>query len=140
KKTDDEGKSSNIKRRRLSKIRYFRPRVNEYKALILGTNPIAMFVYRQLPLAAEYMIEERLGFQFIYVFYKSPFFSNSTSLPERAVFNTGHGFEFMQKFYHPNKGLGSLYFGHSIRYKIMNFGATANDTTAGSSKVFNYKL
>jgi antitoxin component YwqK of YwqJK toxin-antitoxin module len=140
KKMEDDSKNTSTKRRRLSKIRYFRPRITEYKALLLSTNPLAMFVYRQIPFCAEYIIEERLGIQFIYTFHKSPFFSSSNSLPPLYIAKEGHSFELMQKFYHPNTGLGSLYFGHSFRYKVMNFSTTANDTLAGSEKVFNYKL
>ncbi len=140
KKTDNEGKSTVMKRKRVSKVRYFRPKLNEYKAFIIGTNPVAMLVYKQLPIFAEYMIEERLGFQFIYFYYKSPFFGTAKSLPERAISFSGHGFELMQKFYHPNKGLGSLYFGHSLRFKNQTFATFAYDTSAGSVKVFNYKL
>jgi len=140
KKVVEESKNNISKRRRLSKIRYFRPRLTEYKALIISTNPLAMFVYRQIPFCAEYTIEERLGMQFTYTYYKRPFFSNSNTLSPLYIASEGHGFELMQKFYHPNTGLGSLYFGHSLRYKRMNFSTTANDTLSVSEKIFHYKL
>ena len=140
KKTDNDGKSTIFRRRRQSKIRYFRPKLNEYKALIVGTNPVAVFVYRQLPIYFEYILEERIGLQFIYIFYKNPFFGNANKFPERIISYTGHGFELMQKFYHKNNGLGSLYFGQSLRYKSVNFNTNVHDTLAANSRVFNYNL
>ena len=140
KKTDNEGKSSTPKRKRYSKIRYFRPKLNEFKAFIFGTNPIAPLIYRQLPLYLEYMIEERLGFQFIYTFYNSPFLGGTSNLPAGSIYYTGNGFELMQKFYHKTNNLGSLYFGQSLRMKLTDFGSTVQDTTTGSSRSFHYKL
>ena len=140
KKSDNESKSSNFRRRRHSKIRYFNPKINEYKALIIATNPVAVLVYKQLPIYFEYIIEERIGVQFIYLYYKFPFFSNANGLKEGVKAVNGHGFEIMQKFYHKNKGLGSMYFGHSLRYKIMSYNTTKSDTTPGSSQNFDYSL
>jgi uncharacterized protein len=140
KKTDNEGKSTTVKRKRMAKTRYFRPKINEYKALILATNPVAPLVYNQWPIYLEYLIEERMGFEFIYIFYRKPFVGNQSSLADRVLFNSGHGFEFVQKFYHKTNNLGSLYFGHGIRVRLMEYGASVLDTNAGSSKVFQYKL
>jgi len=99
-----------------------------------------MFVYNQLPFCIEYFIEERLGYQFIYSFHKTPFFANANTLNEGVIANHGHGFEFMQKFYHPYSSLGTMYFGHSIRYKTINYTTNVHDTTTGSDKIFSYKL
>jgi antitoxin component YwqK of YwqJK toxin-antitoxin module len=140
KKTDKEGKSTSIKRKRVSKIRYFRPKQNEYRAFIISTNPLGTFLYRQLPLYLEYLAEERLGYQFVYSYLRSPFFSNPSKLEDGIISNVGHTFELMQKFYHPNKSLGSLYFGHSIKYRTVHFNVDIADTTTGSDKVFNYRL
>jgi len=140
KKTDNEGKSYKSSRSFWSRIRYFRPINNEYRTVILGSNPLAMFVYRQLPLFAEYIIEERIGIQFIYIYSKNPFFESSNNLPERIVSSNGHSLEIMQKFYHKNRALGSLYFGHGVRYKNTNFNTSVNDSTSGSKRVFNYEL
>ena len=140
KKIENDTKKTVKKRKKYSKIRYFRPKVNEYKAFIFSMNPIAPLIYRQLPLYFEYMIEERLGIEFIYTFYNSPFVGGSSNLPDRSIYYTGNGFELVQKFYHRTNNLGSLYFGQSLRFKILDFGASVNDTTTGSTKSFHYKL
>lgn len=140
KKTDKEGKSTTLKRRKPARFRYYRRKLNEYKAFIVSVNPVAPLIYRQLPIYLEYMIEERLGFEFIYTFYKNPFLSGSHNLPDRTIYYIGNSFEFMQKFYHKTSNLGSLYFGHSARFKIMDYGSPVADTVTNSNKTYTYKL
>lgn len=137
KKQNTETKVNPPRRRRYSKIRYFRPKLNEYKAMIVGANPVAMPIYYHLPLYVEYMIEDRLGFQFVYAYYKFPFFRNAK---EDEFSNLGHSFELMQKFYQPTTNLGSLYFGHSVRWKTLTWRNKMQDSTSSGTKTYNCKL
>ncbi len=109
------------------KSRYFDPVINEYKGLILATNPIAMIV-GQLPFSAEYYIEERLGYEIQASLIREPFFKPASQVELNKVFSRGWNVSLKQKFYHPEGSFGMFYFGHEVRLASNRFYANVIDS------------
>lgn len=93
-----------------NKLRYFQPRVNEFRGYIIATNPIWTLMGKW-PLSVEYYLQERLGYEMELFFHKNPFFKNP-GISEMKT--TGGTVDFRQKFYHDDKKLGMFYFGHQL--------------------------
>ncbi|WP_258104052.1 toxin-antitoxin system YwqK family antitoxin [Marinoscillum sp. MHG1-6] len=91
-------------------IRYFVPRQGEFKGYIFATNPF-WTLFGELPIAAEYYIQERLGYELELTIINDPFFEKAEI---NKVSTNGVRTEFRQKFYHLDKKLGMFYFGHQI--------------------------
>lgn len=103
---------------RRNKIRYFEPSINEYKGLIFGTNPLWM-PFGRLPLAIEYYVQERMGYELEMTIIRDPFFSSNSSILVDDLFLRGNKFELRQKFYHPDTPMGLLYFGHQVIGEVL---------------------
>jgi len=101
------------------KSRYFDPVINEYKGVILATNPLATFI-GQLPLSFEYYIEERLGYEVLGTILRDPFYTSSDNIELNEVFDRGFNISIKQKFYHPEGSFGMFYFGHEVRLTSLN--------------------
>ncbi|MFY0598564.1 MAG: toxin-antitoxin system YwqK family antitoxin [Cyclobacteriaceae bacterium] len=99
-----------------NKLRYFQPRVNEFRGYIIGTNPL-WTLEGKWPLAIEYYLQERLGYELQLNFHNDPFFSNAQI---NKIKTMGGTIDFRQKFYHDDKKFGMFYFGHqgSIGYLL----------------------
>ena len=110
------------------KSRYFDPVINEYKGLILATNPLATFI-GQLPLSAEYYIQERLGYEIMATILRDPFYKSSESIDLNEVYNRGVSLAIKQKYYHPEGAMGMFYFGHEVRVTSLNHFANVMDST-----------
>lgn len=95
--------------------RYFDGRINEYRGVIIGTNPVWMLA-GQLPISLEYYMQERLGYEIEYRIYKNPYFKDFESLPTGELYRSGNGLTFRQKFYSVESQYGMLYFGHELRF------------------------
>ncbi len=108
-------------------LRYFLPRVNEYKGFIVATNP-AWLIDDQLPIAIEYYIQERLGYELQFNIIRDPFFSNHADIGDYQVYASGSKVHFRQKFYHADSKLGMFYFGHEISFKYVNSQVNHTDT------------
>ncbi|MFT7233637.1 MAG: antitoxin component YwqK of YwqJK toxin-antitoxin module [Cyclobacteriaceae bacterium] len=93
-----------------NKLRYFQPRVNEFRGYIIATNPLWTMV-DELPIAIEYYLQERLGYEMQLNLVKKPFFSEASI---NNVNTKGGIIDFRQKFYHDDKKLGMFYFGHQL--------------------------
>lgn len=93
-----------------NKIRYFQPRMGEFTGVIVGTNPLWTLLGRW-PVAFEYYLQERLGFEGQITFYKDPFFQK-TQL--NKLDTRGGIIELRQKFYQYDSPTGMVYFGHQI--------------------------
>jgi hypothetical protein len=106
-------------RRRLTN---FDPRVNEFRGLIVGGNPLMAFAGR-LPLGVEFYLQERLGHEFEFIGIRDPFFKGDLNVPAGDKFERGYGISLKQKLYNPLK-TGMWYFGHEIRFT--NFGHFIN--------------
>lgn len=93
---------------------YFDPRFSEFRGVIIGTNPVFLFA-GELPLAAEFYLQERLGHEFEFIGVRDPFFKSDPDIPPGKQFIRGYSIAIKQKFYNPLKA-GMWYFGHEIRF------------------------
>jgi antitoxin component YwqK of YwqJK toxin-antitoxin module len=93
---------------------YFDPRFNEFKGLIVGTNPVFLAGGR-LPLGMEFYLQERLGHEFEFIGIRDPFFKSDQNIAPGKKFIRGYSVAIKQKFYNPLK-VGMWYFGHEIRF------------------------
>ncbi|WP_420318227.1 toxin-antitoxin system YwqK family antitoxin [Ekhidna sp.] len=108
-------------------LRYFLPRVNEYKGIIIGTNPLWL-IDDQLPISVEYYIQERLGYEVQIDMIRSPFFTSDNEIDDYQVYRRGTRIHFRQKFYHADSKMGMFYFGHEINFKYQNNQVNHTDT------------
>lgn len=108
-------------------LRYFLPRVNEYKGIIIGTNPLWL-LDDQLPIAIEYYIQERIGYEAQLDLIRSPFFTPDSEIGDYNVYRRGVKVHFRQKFYHADSKLGMFYFGHEVNFKYQNNQVNHTDT------------
>ncbi len=97
------------------KSRYFRKKFHEYKAFIIGYNPLAPLV-GSLPFSFEYYMEERLGYELALQYLRKPFFRSFTSVSEGEPYTEGFAVTFRQKFYHEEGAFGQPYFAHELKY------------------------
>ncbi|MCG8307991.1 MAG: membrane-binding protein [Cytophagales bacterium] len=109
------------------KSRYFDPVINEYKGIIIATNPFGTFL-GQLPFSFEYYIEERLGYEILATILRDPFYKSSKNVELNKVYNRGFNIALRQKFYHPEGKLGMFYFGHEVRLTSLNHYANVIDS------------
>ena len=120
-------------------LRYFLPRVNEYKGIIVGSNPIWL-LDDQLPIAIEYYIQERLGYELQLNLIRSPFFTPDNQIGDYEVYRRGIKIHFRQKFYHADTKLGMFYFGHEINFKYVNNQVNHLDTLRNPPPQLNGNL
>ncbi len=111
-----------------NKLRYFQPKINEYKGFIVSTNPLAPVVGR-LPLAVEYYIEERLGHELLFNMVRQPFFKPDSKIRRNHIYDRGFEIALRQKFYHPEGPVGMFYFGHEVRLSKINHFSNIIDST-----------
>ena len=131
------GNTSQTKKvtRRGSHLRHFDPRVNEFRGLIVGGNPLMAFAGR-LPLGVEFYLQERLGHEFEFIGIRDPFFKTDSKVPPGDKFERGYAICVKQKLYNPVR-TGMWYFGHEIRFT--NFGHFINQPISlMSSEVFTF--
>ncbi|MFK7951879.1 MAG: toxin-antitoxin system YwqK family antitoxin [Ekhidna sp.] len=98
---------------------YFQPRINEYRAAIIGTNPIWL-LDKQIPIAIEYYMQERLGYELQIDIIRNPFFIPDSEVTPNTVYERGVKVHFRQKFYHQDQKLGMPYFGHQVSFGYTN--------------------
>ena len=108
-------------------LRYFLPRVNEYKGYIIGTNP-TWLLNDELPIAIEYYIQERLGYELQFDILRDPFFTNHDDIGDYQVYSSGARIHFRQKFYNTDSKYGMFYFGHEVNFKFLNRQVNHTDT------------
>ncbi|MEQ9441208.1 MAG: hypothetical protein RIG62_19350 [Cyclobacteriaceae bacterium] len=99
--------------RRKKSLRYFSPKINEMKQLILGVNPVALLVNR-LPISLEYYIQERLGHELEVGVLRDPFFTLDQKVALNVPYQRGFFVNLKQKFYHNDTRSGMFYFGHQL--------------------------
>jgi hypothetical protein len=95
--------------------RYFITRLNEFRGVIVGVNPVAP-VLGGLPLSVEYYYRERLGYEAGYILYRRPFLKEANAMPLEKLYNRGFGVYLRQKFYQPDDALGMFYLAHEVRF------------------------
>ncbi len=93
---------------------YFDPRSNEFRGVILGTNPFFSAIGR-FPIAVEFYLQERLGHEFEFIGIREPFFTRDDAVALGKTFMRGYSVSIKQKMYNPLKA-GMWYFGHEIRF------------------------
>jgi antitoxin component YwqK of YwqJK toxin-antitoxin module len=99
--------------------RYFKPAVNEFRTVILSTNPLALAT-GSFPVSLEYYFRERIGYELKYTVYRNPFFKANSSIDLNTLFRGGFSADLRQKFYQPDGRLGMLYFAHEVRFTYLD--------------------
>lgn len=100
---------------------YFKRRNPERKGIIVGTNPLFIFLDK-LPISFEFYNQDRLGHEFEFVAIRSPFFSSNAK--DGEITKRGYSIALRQKFYNKFK-IGTWYFGHEIRNRNINYSVNA---------------
>ncbi len=98
--------------------RYFKSKLNEYRAYIVNYNPIAVF-YNIFPVALEYYMNERLGYELILQYIRNPFLKEFSSLEDGKTYTQGFSTAIRQKFYQRGTDFGVPYFAHELRYTYL---------------------
>jgi antitoxin component YwqK of YwqJK toxin-antitoxin module len=110
------------------KMRYFDAVINEYRGIIIATNPLAT-VIGSLPLSVEYYYQERLGYELQVRWLNEPFYKNKKKIESGELYQKGFDIALKQKFYHPDGKFGMFYFGHEVRLTSLNHMSNAIDST-----------
>jgi uncharacterized protein len=113
--------------------RYFTPRVGEYKGWIFATNPLAP-VLGVLPVSVEHYSQERLGYEFQFIYLKQPFFKGATSVRDNKLFLQGSRIKLRQKFYDSDNLFGMFYFGQEVAFTSIDHRAHIIDSTGVSNR------
>jgi antitoxin component YwqK of YwqJK toxin-antitoxin module len=128
------GKSNRAKSSsRGKRLTYFDPRFNEFRGVIMGSNPVWLAVGR-IPLGIEFYLQERLGHEFEFIGIRDPFFKADPDVAAGKRFQRGYHISIKQKFYNPLKA-GMWYFGQEIRFT--NLGHFVNQPLSQSVFTFN---
>lgn len=129
--------------------RFFDSRINEFRAVIISTNPLG-YLRSELPISVEYYMQERLGYEIEYRLIRRPFFSD---VDINENFRRGHGLALRQKFYSREGRYGMVYFGHEVRFQQIDHSIlllngtgpfatdkiTLSETAAGYGVVFGWR-
>lgn len=105
--------------------RYFKSKINEHRAYIIDYNPIAVF-YNIFPVGIEYYMEERLGYEFLGQYIRSPFLTDFKSLEDGKLYSAGFSASVRQKFYQKETEFGIPYFGQELRYTYLQHATNIN--------------
>ncbi len=109
-----------------SKSRYFKSKLNEHRAYIINYNPVAVF-YNIFPFGVEYYMNERLGYELLIQYIKSPFIKSFADIPEGKTYAQGGSASIRQKYYQRSTDFGVPYFAHELRYTILQHLANINE-------------
>lgn len=129
------------------RIRYFRPQVNEFRGIIIGTNPVSM-AFGNIPFTFEYYFQERLGYELQYSIIRDPFFTSDNNVKINDVYDRGYSLAIRQKFYNQDRKLGMFYIGHELRFStvdhfaniIDSLGVINRSVIGASEKTYEYSL
>lgn len=127
-----EGSDKPEYRFKVKTFRNFKPQVNEFKALILATNPFAT-LYNGLPVSAEYYIQERLGYELQLIYLRDPFFLDHQGFGSGREYSRGFSFALKQKLYQPEDKLGMFYYGHEMRVSPITHFYNSSDVSVGDA-------
>jgi uncharacterized protein len=121
------------KRRNLT---YFDARFNEFRGLIVGSNPIMAFAGK-LPVAIEYYFQERLGHEFEFIGLRNPFFRSDGKIAPGEQYERGYAIAIKQKFYNLVRS-DIWYFGHEMRFtNLAHFVNESNVNAPGDIYTFS---
>lgn len=127
-KPASENKERNLSDFRFKKRKFtpFKPKLNEFKGLILSYNPFAVFL-NDLPVGLEYYAQERLGHEVLFNLRRDPFFKSESSIGLNESYSRGYSISLRQKYYFNQGLLGQPYIGQELRYSSTNYKATIPD-------------
>ena len=128
----DEGQLVSEKpgfRHRKRRIRYFVPRLNEYRGIIGALNP-GSTLFGSFPISSEYYMQERLGYEIQYIFHRKPFFVSNQSIDDDQVYSRGTKIRLRQKFYNQSNRGRMFYFGHEVQFGSIDNLANSNTSVA----------
>jgi uncharacterized protein len=114
------------------RLTHFDARFNEFRGVIIGTNPVMVFAGR-LPVGVEFYLQERLGHEFEFVGMRDPFFRSDANVPVGKQFDRGYSITIRQKLYNQLKA-GMWYFGQEIRFT--NVGHFVNELSSTPGIIF----
>jgi uncharacterized protein len=123
------GKNVSKKSSKRKALSHFDARFNEFKGVIMATNPV-MSLAGRLPVAIEFYLQERLGHEFEFIGIREPFFKSDHNVPAGKKFERGYAICLKQKLYNQVK-TGMWYFGHEIRFT--NDAHFVNETVSPTS-------
>ncbi len=103
-------------------LRFFYSSPNEFRAIVVLTNPLSIFL-NTAPVSVEYYMEQRLGYEIGYAFIRNPFFERFSSRALELPYGNGFWADIKQKFYLPRRQYGMLYFAHEARYTQVGYKA-----------------
>lgn len=109
------------------KSRYFTPRVNEFKAYIVGGNPVAL-LRNSLPISIEMYYQERMGYELGGIYVSKPMFKSHSNTKLGELYYRGFQVYLRQKFYQKDQDYGMLYFAHELRYTNTTYSNVIMDT------------
>jgi antitoxin component YwqK of YwqJK toxin-antitoxin module len=120
-KKEPESTKPSYQFKQKKRIRYFEPRINEYRSFILSANPLQT-LFGSFPVALEYYYQERLGYELKVAWIRDPFYISNKRVASDVPYQRGFFIEMRQKFYFEKNIYGLLYFGHEFRYSRSNYG------------------
>lgn len=110
------------------KSRYFRRTPSDKRYLLVGTNPL-LPLFSSITANVEYLILEKMGYAFNVRWHRSPLFRQGTTPSINQTYEQSVSLDFAHKFYHPDNGAGSLYFGYEMRIKEALYQTTLLNNT-----------
>ena len=114
--------------------RFFLPKVNEFRAIIVSTNPIAPLFF-QIPISVEYYYQERMGYELGCILTRAPLVTSENNIPINDGYKRGFSIYLKQKFYQRDQEKGMLYFGHEARFSKMNHYVRTLDTSIVNQQI-----
>lgn len=128
----DDGRNKDYEkpdyRHKNKKLRYFTPRINEYRGVILGTNPVFSLA-GFWPISLEYYMQERQGIELTSNIQRNPFFISDQEINVGDHYTRGTSWQLKQKFYSHDQKLGMFYFGHFVGMDFLTHYANTEITT-----------
>ena len=111
-----------------SSSRYFKSKLNEHRAYIVNYNPVAVF-YNIFPVALEYYMDQRLGYEVLVQYIRNPFLKDFVGLEDGKTYTQGFSGSIRQKFYQKETEIGVPYFGHELRYTYLQHSTNINQVS-----------
>lgn len=109
-------------RKKTAPLRFFYSSPNEFRAIVVLSNPLSVFL-NFAPVSVEYYMEQRLGYEVGYGFIRNPFFERFSERGLELPYGNGFWTDIKQKFYLRKRQYGMLYFAHEARYTQVGYKA-----------------
>lgn len=96
-------------------LRYFYSTANEFRSIVVSSNPLSIFLDYAF-IQVEYYMEQRLGYEVGYTYYRIPFFESRALAEQNRPYGQGFSIDLKQKFYSRKLSSGMVFFAHEPRY------------------------